>query len=155
MITPSAGARKTCNGNSQLEVRAVKRWMHVTDPFTGLERPFSFDQDSVLELRFRHDVPGSDWAWGSNLYTDQNVAYSRRREIGRDHEGPTFINFFVEHKDVFGMTVNATVGNILGARNKFERTVFDGDRPDAGILFDERRNRRIGPIFRFSVSGNF
>lgn len=140
---------------AQLEVRAVKRWMHVTDPFTGLERPFSFDQDSVLELRFRHDVPGSDWAWGSNLYTDQNVAYSRRREIGRDHEGPTFINFFVEHKDVFGMTVNATVGNILGARNKFERTVFDGDRPDAGILFDERRNRRIGPIFRFSVSGNF
>ena len=140
---------------AQLEVRAVKRWMHVTDPFTGLERPFSFDQDSVLDMRFRHDIPGSNWAWGSNLYTDQNVPYSRRSEVGHNYEGPIFMNVFVEHKDVFGMTVNAQVGNILGARNKFDRTVFDGDRPGAPILFDERRNRRIGPIFRFSISGNF
>ena len=65
------------------------------------------------------------------------------------------MNLFVEHKDVLGLTVNASYGNILGARNKFERVVFDGSRPNAPILFRERMNRRIGPIFRFSVSGNF
>lgn len=140
---------------ARLEMKALKRWMEVTDPFTGETRPFSFDLDNLLEVDFRHDVPRSDWAWGAGLFTAENVPYSRRREIGRDWEGPTFMNLFIENKDVFGLTVQALVGNVLGARNKFERTVFDGDRPGGGVLFSEVRNRRIGPIFRFTVSGSF
>jgi hypothetical protein len=140
---------------ARLEVKAVKRWMDVTDPFTGENRPFSYDLNSLLELDFRHDISGSDWAWGSGLFTADNAPYSRRREVGRDWEGPTFMNVFIENKDVFGLTAQALVGNILGARNKFERTVFDADRPGGDVLFDEVRNRRIGPIFRFSVSGSF
>ena len=140
---------------AQLELRAVKRWMSVTDPFTGLDRPFSQDLDRLLEMDFRHDVPGSDWAWGSGLFTNTNVPYSRRREVGRDYEGPTFVNLFVEHKDVFGLTVRGIWGNVLGARNKFDRTVFDGDRPGAPVLFNENTDRRIGPIFRLRVSGDF
>ena len=140
---------------AQLELRAVKRWMSVTDPFTGLDRPFSQDLDRLLEMDFRHDVPGSDWAWGSGLFTNTNVPYSRRREVGRDYEGPTFVDLFVEHKDVFGLTVRGIWGNVLGARNKFDRTVFDGDRPGAPVLFNENTDRRIGPIFRLRVSGDF
>ena len=140
---------------ARLEFRAIKRWMSVIDPFTGLSRPFSNDLNELLDVDFRHDIPGSAWAWGSGIFTQDNAPYSRRFETGRDFEGPTFMNIFVEHKDVFGLTVNASYGNILGARNKFERTVFDGSRPDAPILFVENMNRRIGPIFRFSVSGNF
>lgn len=140
---------------ARLEVKAIKRWMDVTDPFTGESRPFSFDLDSLLEANFRHDVPGSDWAWGSGLFTEQNEPYSRRREVGRDWEGPTFLNLFIENKDVFGLTVQALAGNVLGARNRFERTVFVSDRPGADVAFEEVRNRRIGPIFRFTVSGSF
>ncbi|MCB2086878.1 MAG: TonB-dependent receptor plug domain-containing protein [Sphingomonadaceae bacterium] len=140
---------------AQLELRAVKRWMSVTDPFTGLDRPFSQDLDRLLEMDFRHDIPGSDWAWGSGLFTNTNVPYSRRREVGRDYEGPTFVDLFVEHKDVFGLTVRGIWGNVLGARNKFDRTVFDGDRPGAPVLFNENTDRRIGPIFRLRVSGDF
>jgi len=140
---------------ARLEFTAVKRWMNVTDPFTGEDRPFSFDQKALLEMDFRHDIPGSDWAWGSGLFTTDRAPYSRRLEVGRDFEGPTFMNLFAEHKDVFGLTVNASYGNVLNAQNKFERTVFTGDRPNSPIAFQEVRNRRIGPIFRFSVSGNF
>ena len=140
---------------AQLEVRAIKRWMNITDPFTGQDRPFSNDRRALLDIDFRHDIPGSDWAWGAGLFTDDKAPYSRRFEIGRDYEGPTFARLSVENKDVFGLTVRATYANLLGARNKFERTVFDGDRPNAPILFREEMNRRIGPIFRFSVSGNF
>ncbi|ABC62317.1 TonB-dependent receptor plug domain-containing protein [Erythrobacter litoralis] len=140
---------------ARLEIRAIKRWMDITDPFTGENRPFSFDLNALLDVDFRHDIPNSDWAWGSGIFTADNAPYSRRREVGRDYEGPTFMNVFVEHKDVFGLTVNASYGNVLGARNKFERTVFAGDRPGAPILFREVRDRRIGPIFRFSVSGSF
>ena len=37
----------------------------------------------------------------------------------------------------------------------FERTVFAAPRPTDDILFRETSRRRIGPIFRLTVSGNF
>lgn len=140
---------------AQLDIRTIKRWMSVTDPFTGQSRPFSNDLQDLLNINLRHDVPKSDWAWGAGLFTNSNAPYSRLFETGRGFEGPTFVDLFVEHKDVFGLTVNARFANILGARNKFERTVFAGPRPGSDILFLEATDRRIGPIFRFSVSGNF
>ena len=116
---------------------------------------FSSDLNALLNLDFRHDIPGSNWAWGSGMFTDDRAPYSRRSEAGRSWEGPVFLSLFVEHKDVFGMTARAEYSNIANARNRFERTIFDGDRPNAPILFHEDRNRRIGPIFRFQLSGNF
>ena len=140
---------------TRLELQAIKRWMSITDPFTGEDRPFSQDLNGLFSMDFRHDVPGSNWAWGGGLYHQDNAPYSRRSEFGIGEEGPFFGNVFVEHKDVFGMTARAQWGNVPGARNTFERTVFDGDRPNAPILFIEESDRRIGPIFRFQLSGNF
>lgn len=140
---------------AQFDISAVKRWMSVTDPFTGQSRPFSYDQVDELNVNFRHDIPKSSFAYGGNLYTDERAPYSRRFEFGREWEGPTFLSVFVEHKDVLGMTARAQAANLLGARNRFFRTVFDGPRPDAAVLFVEDTNRRIGPIFRFTLSGNF
>ena len=140
---------------ARLDFSGVKRWMNVTDPFTGEDRAFSYDLVDSLNASFRHDVPGTDWAYGGGIYTDNQAAYSRRYEIGRGWEGPTFADIFIEHKDVMGLTVRAVYANILGARNFFERTVFDGSRPDGDVLFREVTDRRIGPIFRFSVSGDF
>lgn len=140
---------------AELEFSGIKRWMSVEDPFTGETRPFSNDLIDRIEADLRHDIPGSDWAYGSSLFSFNPAPYSRRNEVGRDWEGPTFFDIFIEHKDVFGMTANVQAANVLGARNKFTRTVFDGDRPEALILFNEVRDRRIGPIFRFSLSGNF
>lgn len=140
---------------ARLEIQTIKRWMSVIDPFTGEDRPFSGDLIDLLEMDLRHDVPGTDWAWGGGIFTDNNAPYSRRFETGRESEGPVFANLFVEHKDVFGLTVNATYANVLNARNDFVRTVFDGPRPTAPVLFREVQDRRIGPIFRFAVSGSF
>ena len=140
---------------ARLDISAVERWMHVTDPFTGDVRPFSFDQEGFIELDFRHDIPATDWAWGSGLFSQDNAPYSRRFEEGREWEGPVFMNVFIEHKDVLGLTVQARAGNILGARNKFQRTVYHETRPSDEIAFREVMDRRIGPIFSFSVSGDF
>ncbi len=140
---------------AQFDFRGVKRWMSVVDPFTGAPRPFSNDTVDLLDIDFRHDIPSSDWAYGASLFTIDNAPYSRLFEIGREVEGPAFVDVFVEHKDIYGLTVNARVANIIGATQQFERTVFAGSRPDAQIAFIESFDRRIGPIFRFSVSGNF
>lgn len=140
---------------ARFDVTAVQRWMRVTDAFTGDIRAFSNDQNALLEIDFRHDVPSSDWAWGANIFSEDNASYWRRYEVGREWEGPVFGSLFVEHKDVLGLTVKAQAGNLLGARNRFERTVYAGPRPDAPIRYREEMDRRIGPIFTFTVSGEF
>ena len=127
----------------------------MIDPFTGLNRPFSYDQEGSFEIDFRHDVPGTDWAWGANLDHFDQAPYARRFEIGREWEGKVFGSLFIEHKDVLGLTVRARANNLLGARDYFRRTVFDGPRPEGAVRFEEYRSRRIGPIFRLTVSGDF
>ncbi len=139
----------------RFDVNASKAWLSVTDPFTGLDRPFSNNTIDYVEANVRHDVAGSDWAYGAGLFSNDNAPYSRRFEIGRGGEGPTFVDVFVENKDVFGLTLNASVSNVLGATQNFERTVFAAPRPTEEILFRETSRRRIGPIFRLTVSGNF
>ena len=140
---------------AQVEVRGIKRWMDVTDPFTGLSRPFSRDRIDLLDIDLRHDVPDTSWAYGVSLFTEEITPYSRLTEIGKEIEGPAFVDLFVEHKDVMGLTVNLRAANILSATQQFDRTVFVGPRPGSAILFRESFDRRIGPIFRMSVSGNF
>ena len=140
---------------ARIDARAVQRWMSVTDPFTGLDRPFSNDERALLDIDFRNDVPASSWAWGGSLFTENKAPYSRRYETGREWDGPLFAALFVENKNVAGLTVTAQARNVLGSRDRFERTVYAGPRPDAPIAFVELRDRRIGPTFSLSVSGNF
>ena len=141
---------------ARFDIVAVKRFMYVDDPFTGIERGFSYDQEGALEIDFRHDIPSTDWAWGASVEHFDNAPYARRYEEGREWEGPFFDALFVEHKDVFGLTVKAQAVNmLLGARNYTRRTVYDGSRVDGDVLFNEFVDRRIGPIFRLTVSGDF
>ncbi|WP_370189751.1 TonB-dependent receptor plug domain-containing protein [Qipengyuania sp.] len=140
---------------ARIDAEVVKRFMSVTDPFTGLDRPFSYDQEGSFDIDFRHDIPSSDWAWGANLSHYDQAPYSRRYENGREWEGPVFGSLFIEHKDVLGLTVQARASNLLGARNYWRRTVYDSPRPDGDVLFHEYQDRRIGPIFRLTVSGDF
>lgn len=140
---------------ARVDLEVVKRDMNVIDPFTGLNRPFSYDQEGSFEIDFRHDIPGTDWAWGANLDHFDQAPYARRFEIGREWEGKVFGSLFIEHKDVLGLTVRARANNLLGARDYFRRTVFDGPRPEGAVRFEEYRSRRIGPIFRLTVSGDF
>jgi hypothetical protein len=66
-----------------------------------------------------------------------------------------WLGVFVENKDVFGLTVRASAGNLLNARSRWDRVVYAGRRNSAPIEFIETRNRLIGPIFSFSVRGTF
>ena len=78
----------------------------------------------------------------------------RLTEIGRQWEGPVWASLYVERKNVMGLTIRATAGNLLGATSMWDRTVYVGRRtgPIAQI---ERRDRRIGPIVSFQVRGKF
>ena len=127
----------------------------LIDPLTGLSRAFSNANDLFARFDYRHDVLGSSWAYGANLFYQSGQASFRLAEISTEQEGPVFADLFLENKDVFGLTVRAVAANLLGGRDTGTRTVFDTSRADGAIRFVEAADRRIGPIFRFSVSGSF
>ena len=103
----------------------------------------------------RHDVAGTDWAWGADAEYSHNQPNYRRNQSDKIWEGPVWATAFVEHKNVMGLTVRAQVRNIANARSKRDRTVFTGVRGESPIAFVETRDRLIGPIFSFSVRGTF
>ena len=126
----------------------------VRDPLTGEERPISNYLQELAEVSLRHDIPATDWAWGGSLSYVFAARDYRLTEVGRLWEGPVWDSWYVEHKDLAGMTVRAAVTNLIGARSMWQRTVYV-DRRDGPVDYYEDRDRRIGPIFEFTVSGTF
>ena len=126
----------------------------LDDPLTGEPRSINGELRRLVQLNLRHDVPGTSWAWGGGFENYEYAAYYRLTQRYRVWEGPFWLSAFVEHKDVFGLTVRAGVSNILNGRSRLERVFYDGRRTDP-VLQRESRDRLIGPIFSFSVRGKF
>lgn len=139
---------------SRVDAGFVFAASEVRDPLLGNLREVS-DNDLIdLSLSLRHDVPGSSWAFGSDGEWQKNARVTRLDEISLNQPSFAFLSAYVENKDVAGMTLRARVGNLLGQRDRFERTVF-ADRAAGIAAFTERRDRRFGTIFSFDVEGSF
>jgi hypothetical protein len=127
----------------------------VADPLTGADRAFSNFYDRRASINLRHDVPGTDWAWGIGAqYNHVQPAY-RLSQVSLEYEGPTYTFGVVERKNLRGLTLNFQVFNMTDGRAIFERTVYDGLRTDGNVLFYESRDLSVQPIYRFQVTGSF
>jgi hypothetical protein len=139
---------------ARLDVHVVLQRSEVEDPLTGEKREIS---NSVLQgssFALRHDLQGSDWAWGAGASYQLNAMNYRLTEVGRLWEGPVWGELYLEHKNLFGLTVRGGIYNLLAADSMWDRTVHAGRRTDP-VAFVEERDRMIGPIFSFSVRGKF
>jgi outer membrane receptor for ferrienterochelin and colicins len=139
---------------ARLDASAVWQESRVEDPLTGERRPISGSMQEGFNLALRHDVPSTDWAWGTGYSYQRNALSYRLTEVGRQWEGPVWGEVYLEHKNVRGMTVRAGWYNLLAADSRWDRTVHAGWRTDP-IDFIEKRDRQIGPIFSFAVRGKF
>ena len=139
----------------KLEPRMLLQKSTLRDPFTGEKRQWNGFTDTVISLGLRHDIPASDWAWGGDVEYSHYQPNYRRNQVDKVWEGPVWASVFVEHKDVLGLTVRASVRNIANARSKRDRTAYTGVRGESPVSFIEERDRLIGPIFSFSVRGKF
>ncbi|MDO9361501.1 MAG: TonB-dependent receptor plug domain-containing protein [Sphingopyxis sp.] len=139
----------------RLEPRMLLQKSSLRDPFTGEKRQWNGFTDTVISLGLRHDIPASNLAWGGDLeYVHYQPNY-RRNQTDKVWEGPVWASVFVEHKDVLGLTVRASIRNIANARSKRDRTAYTGVRGESPVSFVEERDRLIGPVFSFSVRGKF
>ena len=139
---------------ARLDAQAQLQESAVDDPLTGEERHISNSLLRFGSLAVRHDIPKSDWAWGAGASYQYNALSYRLTEVGRFWEGPVWGNVYLEHKDVYGLTIRAGANNIFAADSMWDRTVYAGRRTGS-VDFVEERHRQIGPIFSFQIRGKF
>ncbi|WP_339694564.1 outer membrane beta-barrel protein [uncultured Parasphingorhabdus sp.] len=139
---------------AKLDFEGEIRKSSLNDPVTGVSRRINDDKIFTYEANFRHDVPGSNWAWGAGIEDFRYSRFLRLDQSNRFRTGAPYSWIFVEHKDVFGLTVQANLGNLFGRSEQFARTVYE-NRRDGPIAFVEDRKREFGLICRLKVSGSF
>ena len=140
---------------AKLDLTAGFQRTRVKDPLTGEKRAISGTQDKWISLSLRHDVPRSDFAWGAEASYQHMTKNFFLTEVYRQWEGPWFVDLYVEHKDIMGMTVRATVGNVFNARHRWDRTVYEDWRDSSPVAFHQKNDQLIGPIFAFLVKRSF
>lgn len=140
---------------AKIDSDIVLQTSSLIDPVTKQKRQISYLATRVVNVSLRHDIPHSNWAWGAAIESEEVTDYYRVGEFGYDNEGPVFDIWFLENKDVLGMTVKFQVINLFNARHRLYRTVYDGPRDVAPVLLREDRAQLIGPLFRLSVKGTF
>jgi outer membrane receptor for ferrienterochelin and colicins len=139
---------------ARLDAEVQLQESEVEDPLTGEKRSISNSLLRAGSVSIRYDVPKSDWAAGVDASYQINALRYRLTEVGRLWEGPVWGDFYLEHKNVYGLTVRAGLYNLFAADSMWQRTVYAGRRTDP-VAFVEERDRSIGPIFSFSVRGKF
>ena len=104
-------------GRPLAKLDADLKWeaSRVSDPLTGRSRPISENLIASSLLTFRYDIPGGPWALGADASFTFNAKAYRPSEVGRLWEGPVWMGAYVENKDVLGLTVRASVANVLAA----------------------------------------
>lgn len=139
---------------ARLDVNLELQGSSVDDPLTGLARRISRSPIRELEIEFRHDIPTTDWAYGAMYFERRQSSVVRLSETRLFISRPGDLGVFLEHKDVFGLTVNAALLNLLDSEERFTRTSFV-NRNNGPVAFREERVRTFGPILNFTISGAF
>lgn len=124
----------------------------VRDPLNGRWRDQSFGQEHVIDVSLRHDVPGTDLAWGAGYFRERYSPNVRLDSIEDEYRRHHFVTAYIEHKNVAGFTVRASFRNLADQIDALDRTVFV-DRRDGPVAFVENRRRKFGQGLQVTVSG--
>ena len=139
---------------AQLIYSAAFRESFVEDPLTGFDRDINGEDLLDMAIEFRHDIAGTNLAWGGDIFPERKADTFRVDSIRTEREIPGRASLFVEHKDLFGLTARAEFFRPLGNVEKESRLRFVPDR--TGML-DEIESVRIDekPILILELSGTF
>lgn len=140
---------------AKIDTKIELQHSRLIDPVTGERRPFDLSKPHNVSVNFRHDIPRSHIAWGLEYMATKYAPYYRLAEYGFDYDLGQYGRVFIEHKNVFGLTVRAAAGNLLDGRHYLYRTVHTGPRSTSPVAYIEDRDHEIGPVWTIMVKGNF
>ncbi len=139
---------------ARLNGSAEFRGSSVRDPLTGDNRRISGDLRRRWSVDFRYDIPDSAIALGGAISEERFASTFRLDQIGDSSLTKPITAVFVEHKNIFGLTVRLTARNLNDTRDDLRRDVYL-DRRDGPLEFRERQLRRIHLIGVLAISGSF
>ena len=140
---------------AKLDLNAGFEWTSVKDPLTGKSRPISNNYDRWGSVQVRHDIPHTPFAWSAYVQYQHYAKNYYLTEVYRTLDLPWIAGFYVEDKNVLGLTVRFGVDNVFNGRHTFNRTVYRGYRDRNPISFIEKHDDLVGPIFKLDVKGTF
>jgi outer membrane receptor for ferrienterochelin and colicins len=127
----------------------------VKDPLTRKRRPITNVQDVWGSAQIRHDIAHTPFAWSAYVQYRHYTNNYYLTEIYSELDLPWIAGFYLEDKNVLGLTVRFTVDNVPEGWHLFNRTVYSGFRDRAPIAFIEKHKDLVGPLFSLSVKGTF
>jgi hypothetical protein len=140
---------------AKLDLSLLHEWTSVRDPLTHEKRPISGVQDWFGMAQIRHDIPHTPFAWSAYVQLNHYSKYYYPTEVYDAQDIPWIAGFYVEHKNVMGMTVRFTVDNVFNGRHTLDRVVYTGYRDRSPVSFFDKRDQLVGPLFNLSVKGTF
>ncbi|MDB5694285.1 MAG: TonB-dependent receptor [Alphaproteobacteria bacterium] len=140
---------------AKLDLTVGAERTRVRDPLTGDNREISGVRDRWGSAQVRHDIPHTPFAWSAYVQYNHYARNYFLTEVFRALDLPWIAGVYFEDKNVRGLTVRFSIDNVFNGRHLLDRTVFDGFRDRAPVLFVERHNQLVGPLFRISVKGAF
>ncbi|MEM9209421.1 MAG: hypothetical protein AAGA61_09235, partial [Pseudomonadota bacterium] len=126
----------------------------VADPLLGNSRPISDDDYIDFEGTLRQDFTGTQWAVGVFSRFDESRPTVRLDQRFVFRPSKPFTRFFIEHKDVYGMTLRGSLANLDNRSNDFFRTIYN-DRLTDDVASREERFREFGLVMRLDIEGSF
>jgi hypothetical protein len=139
---------------AQLVYTAGFRDSEIEDPLTGETRAINREDLVEVDLELRHDIAGTDLAWGFEFSPQVSADNFRIDSIRTERDLPGRLNVFVEHKNIWGLTARAEVFRPFDEIEKESRFRYEPDR--TGALTEIERTRIVDkPILIFELSGRF
>ena len=127
---------------------SMMREARIKDPVTGEIRKIDGFQCCGALVKLRRDVPNSDWAWELQLnHGTGNYSHRLAQKVTLRNSWPDYYRAMVQHKNIFGMTLELEVRKPFGVTQHYIREFFDGDRNGAFLGKEER--------YRFSAAQAF
>ena len=139
---------------AKLDLEGYYQKSSLTDPVTGLRRRFGDDRRWTWEVDFRHDIPGSNLAWGFGAEDRSQAPFLRLNFSFRPFATKPQTFAFIEHKNILGLKLRAQIINLLGQQEKYQE-IFYTDRLNNVVDQVRDGTNNFGQIFRFTVSGTF
>lgn len=139
---------------AQLIYSAGFRDSIIEDPLTGEDRSINREDQIEIELEFRHDIAGTQLAWGGDISPSLQADTFRVDSIRSDRDLPGNLSLFLEHKNLWGLTARAELFRPITNIDKESRRRFSPDR--MGPLVEIERTRvEENPVLIVGLTGRF
>ncbi|WP_052130097.1 TonB-dependent receptor plug domain-containing protein [Sphingomonas sp. 35-24ZXX] len=138
----------------RFDIAYTYRKSSLPDPLTGIRRRISGDLIHEFSAELRYDIPGGDWAVGGNYFDFSQADEVRLSQLAEFPIEGGDLGFYVENKNVRGMTVRLGLSNIIGTNEAFRRTFYVARR-NGPVAFVEDRTRFFGPVVSLDINGSF